>query len=74
VGRRTSWAKASAGGSSPESGSLARAVLETLEGSEAARCRAQAGREYVLRRHSSDRLVRDVDALYRDLRSAKKAA
>ncbi len=54
--------------------SLARAVLETLEGSEAARCRAQAGREYVLRRHSSDRLVRDVDALYRDLRAAKKAA
>jgi glycosyltransferase involved in cell wall biosynthesis len=54
--------------------SLARAVLETLEGSEAARSRAQAGREYVLKRHSSDRLVRDVDALYRDLRAAKKAA
>jgi glycosyltransferase involved in cell wall biosynthesis len=54
--------------------SLARAVLEAIEGSEAARCRAQAGREYVLRRHSSDRLVRDVDALYRDLRAAKKAA
>jgi glycosyltransferase involved in cell wall biosynthesis len=55
-------------------GSLARAVLETLEGSEAARGRALAGREYVLKRHSSDRLVRDVDALYRDLREAKKAA
>jgi glycosyltransferase involved in cell wall biosynthesis len=54
--------------------SLARAVLEALEGSEAARRRAQAGREYVLARHSSDRLVRDVDALYRDLRAAKKAA
>jgi glycosyltransferase involved in cell wall biosynthesis len=54
--------------------SLARAVLETIEGSEAARGRARAGREYVLRRHSSDRLVRDVDALYRDLRAAKKAA
>jgi glycosyltransferase involved in cell wall biosynthesis len=54
--------------------SLARAVLETLEGSEASRRRAQAGREYVLTRHSSDRLVRDVDALYRDLRAAKKAA
>jgi glycosyltransferase involved in cell wall biosynthesis len=54
--------------------SLARAVLETLEGSEASRRRAQAGREYVLKRHSSDRLVRDVDALYRDLRAAKKAA
>jgi glycosyltransferase involved in cell wall biosynthesis len=53
---------------------IARAVLETLTGSEAARRRAQAGREHVLRRHSSDRLVRDVDALYRELRAAKKAA
>jgi len=53
---------------------LARAVLETLTGSEAARRRAQAGREHVLSRHSSDRLVRDVDALYRELRAAKKAA
>ncbi len=53
---------------------LARAVLETLTGSEAARRRAQAGREHVLTRHSSDRLVGDVDALYRELRAAKKAA
>ena len=53
---------------------LARAVLETLDQSEAARARAQAGREHVLARHSADRLVRDVDALYRELRAAKKAA
>lgn len=53
---------------------LAEAVLETLAGSEAARRRALAGREHVLARHSSDRLVRDVDALYRELRAAKKAA
>ncbi len=53
---------------------LAEAVLETLTGSEAARRRALAGREHVLARHSSDRLVRDVDALYRELRAAKKAA
>ena len=53
---------------------LARAVLETLDQSEAARCRALAGREHVLARHSADRLVRDVDALYRELRAAKKAA
>jgi glycosyltransferase involved in cell wall biosynthesis len=53
---------------------LAQAVLETLVESEAARRRAQAGREHVLARHSSDRLVRDVDALYRELRAAKKAA
>jgi glycosyltransferase involved in cell wall biosynthesis len=53
---------------------LARAVLETLDQSEAARRRALAGREHVLARHSVDRLVRDVDALYRELRAAKKAA
>jgi glycosyltransferase involved in cell wall biosynthesis len=55
-------------------GALAQAVLETLDQSEAARRRVQAGREHVLARHSADRLVRDVDALYRELRAAKKAA
>ncbi len=55
-------------------GALAEAIVETLEQSEAARRRAQAGREYVLRRHSAARLVRDVDALYRELLAAKKAA
>ena len=53
---------------------LAQAILETLDQSEAARARALAGREHVLARHSVDRLVRDVDALYRELRAAKKAA
>jgi glycosyltransferase involved in cell wall biosynthesis len=53
---------------------LARAVLETLDESETSRRRAEAGREHVLTRHSSDRLFRDVDALYRELRAAKKAA
>jgi len=57
-----------------EPSALARAVLETLDQSEAARARARAGREHVLARHSADRLVRDVDALYRELRAAKKAA
>ncbi len=53
---------------------LAGALVKTLEESEAARRRAQAGREYVLERHSAARLVRDVDALYRELMAAKKAA
>jgi glycosyltransferase involved in cell wall biosynthesis len=53
---------------------LAAAILKTIRESEAARRRAQAGREHVLARHSSDRLVRDVDALYRELRAARKAA
>jgi glycosyltransferase involved in cell wall biosynthesis len=57
-----------------EPAALARAILETLDQSEAARARAMAGREHVLALHSADRLVRDVDALYRELRAAKKAA
>src|SRR5512134_448530 len=47
---------------------LAQAVLETLEESDAARRRALAGREHVMSQHSSGRLIRDVDALYRELR------
>lgn len=50
---------------------LAAAVVQTLGEAEAARRRALAGREHVLARHSSDRLVRDVDALYRELRAAR---
>ena len=53
---------------------LAEAILETLDKSEAARRRAQAGREHVLERHSAARLIRDVDELYRELLAAKKAA
>ncbi len=52
---------------------LARAIVETLTQAEAARRRAQAGRDHVLARHSSQRLVRDVDALYRELRARKAA-
>lgn len=50
---------------------LAQAILDALAGSEAVRRRARAGREHVLARHSSERLVRDVDALYRELRAAR---
>jgi glycosyltransferase involved in cell wall biosynthesis len=53
---------------------LADAIVETLQQSEAARRRALAGREHVLERHSVARLVRDIDALYRDLLAAKKPA
>jgi glycosyltransferase involved in cell wall biosynthesis len=57
-----------------EPAALAAAILQTIEESEAALRRARAGREHVLARHSSDRLVRDVDALYRELRAARRAA
>ena len=53
---------------------LADAIVETLEQSEAARRRALAGREHVLKSHTVARLVRDVDELYRELLAAKKAA
>ena len=52
---------------------LAQAVLESLEKSDAARRRALAGREHVMSQHSSERLIRDVDALYRELRFQKAA-
>lgn len=54
-------------------GELARAVIEALPGSDAARRRALAGREHVMSQYSSQRLIRDVDALYRELRKRKAA-
>jgi glycosyltransferase involved in cell wall biosynthesis len=53
---------------------LARAILEVLRNPAPADVRAQAGREYVLRKHSVGRLVDDVDALYRELLAAPGAA
>jgi glycosyltransferase involved in cell wall biosynthesis len=52
---------------------LAAAVVAVLEGSEASRRRAQAGREHVLAQHSSERLFHDMDALYRELRVSRAA-
>jgi glycosyltransferase involved in cell wall biosynthesis len=57
-----------------EPAALARAILETLRGPEPARRRALAGREHVLARHSLARLIEDMDALYRELLAAKRAA
>jgi glycosyltransferase involved in cell wall biosynthesis len=56
-----------------EPAALAEAVLETLSGSEAARRRALAGREHVMSQHSSERLFREMDALYRELRLPRAA-
>ena len=57
-----------------EPASLAQAILDTLQESEASRHRAEAGRQHVLKRYSADRLVRDLDVLYRELLAPKKAA
>jgi glycosyltransferase involved in cell wall biosynthesis len=53
---------------------MARAILEILDKPEPALNRARAGRHYVLERHSSARLVCDIDALYRELLAAKEVA
>jgi glycosyltransferase involved in cell wall biosynthesis len=46
---------------------LAQAIVSVLSEPESARRRTEAGRSYVLRQHSADRLIDDLDRLYRDL-------
>ncbi len=53
---------------------LADAVLEVLDDQAAARRRALLGQAHVLVRHGAFRLVADIDALYRELLSAKGVA
>ena len=51
---------------------LAAAILETLgPGRDQARERATAARQHVLRNYTADRLVADVDRLYRELLEAR---
>jgi glycosyltransferase involved in cell wall biosynthesis len=52
---------------------LARAILETLDQPEAAKQRACRGRDHVIATHSSERLFRDMDALYRELQVRGRA-
>jgi glycosyltransferase involved in cell wall biosynthesis len=46
---------------------LASAILDVLARSEESRRRADTGRAYVLAHHSAERLIDDIDALYREL-------
>jgi glycosyltransferase involved in cell wall biosynthesis len=46
---------------------LAAAIVGVLQSPDSARARAARGRAYVLRQHSAERLVNDVDRLYRQL-------
>src|SRR6266545_2232693 len=46
---------------------LADAILATLDRHEESARRARAARDYVLAHHSVERLLRDIDALYREL-------
>jgi glycosyltransferase involved in cell wall biosynthesis len=54
---------------------LAAAIVATLRAPEAARARTARGRAYVLRHHAAERLIDDVDRLYRRLlgRAARAA-
>jgi glycosyltransferase involved in cell wall biosynthesis len=56
---------------SPEA--LAEAVLDVLAQPEPARCAAFAGRAHVMAHHSCERLIRDMDALYRQLSPGRAA-
>lgn len=53
---------------------LAQAVLQVLGRPDEAAARADAGRAFVLERHTTRRLVDDVDRLYRELLAAAGAA
>ena len=46
---------------------LAEAILRTLGSADESARRARAAQEYVLAHHSVDRLLRDIDDLYREL-------
>jgi glycosyltransferase involved in cell wall biosynthesis len=46
---------------------LAGAILDSLRNPEPARARAREGQAFVLAHHSIERLLADVDALYREL-------
>ena len=46
---------------------LAEAIIQTLHHPEDSAGRAQAARDYVLSHHSVDRLLHDIDELYREL-------
>jgi L-malate glycosyltransferase len=52
---------------------LADAVVETLRDPTAAQARALNGRSWVLGHHAAQRLVDDVDRLYRELLRARAA-
>jgi glycosyltransferase involved in cell wall biosynthesis len=52
---------------------LAEAIVETLRHPEEVRLRALEGRAHVLRAHSVERLVGDMDTLYRELLQSRSA-
>jgi glycosyltransferase involved in cell wall biosynthesis len=53
--------------------SLAQAIVSVLDHRDEALARSREGQRYVLARHSVDRLIEDVDGLYRELLVEKRA-
>jgi len=56
-----------------EPAELAKAIIASLEDKEGARLRSLAGQQYVLTQHTVERLVADIDALYREILTEKGA-
>jgi len=56
-----------------EPAELAKAIIASLEDKEGARLRSLAGQQYVLTQHTVERLVADIDALYREILTEKSA-
>ena len=59
---------------SGEPGALADAIVAALKSPAEARERAERGQVYVRARHGAERLIGDVDALYRELMLARSGA
>jgi glycosyltransferase involved in cell wall biosynthesis len=57
-----------------DAGAVADAVAEAIAGGAGVAARAQAARAYVLAEHAVSRLVRDMDALYREMLGGRPAA
>jgi glycosyltransferase involved in cell wall biosynthesis len=59
---------------SSDPAALAAGILEALADPVGARERARSGQEYVLAHHSAERLIDDIDHLYRELLGARAGA
>ena len=57
-----------------DAGAVADAVAEAIAGGADVAARVQAARAYVLAEHAVSRLVRDIDALYREMLAGQPAA
>jgi glycosyltransferase involved in cell wall biosynthesis len=57
-----------------DAGAVAEAIVEAIAGGAEVEARVSAARVYVLAEHAVERLVRDIDALYREILAERTAA